>query len=81
MKPRDPTHVHVRASPLRLARKIGLAAAGLMVVVVGVALPIPGAGLVLIPLGLGILATEFLWAERLNRELWKLAQRLRPHFL
>jgi len=79
MKPRDPTHI--RVSPLRMARKMGVAVAGLMVVAIGVVLPIPGTGVVLIPVGVAILATEFLWAGKLHRGLWKRVQRWRPNFL
>lgn len=54
------------ASPLRLARKIAVAVIGTTVLMVGLALTVlPGPAIVVIPLGLAILATEFLWARRL----------------
>src|ERR687895_2424633 len=46
--------------------RIGFAAFGFVVVLAGVAmLVLPGPGLLVIALGLGILALEFAWAERL----------------
>ncbi|MGN6597851.1 MAG: PGPGW domain-containing protein [Actinomycetes bacterium] len=51
------------SSPLRRA---AVAVAGTLVVALGVVLlPLPGPGMVVIVAGLGILATEFVWAERL----------------
>jgi uncharacterized protein (TIGR02611 family) len=55
---------------LRVSRKIVVAAAGGGVLVLGVALIVlPGPAIVVIPLGLGLLATEFRWAARLLRWL------------
>jgi uncharacterized protein (TIGR02611 family) len=55
---------------LRLSRKIGVALAGGGVLVLGVALIVlPGPAIVVIPLGLALLATEFPWAARLLRYL------------
>jgi cation:H+ antiporter len=56
------------------ARKIAVLITGGAVLLVGVAMIVlPGPAVVVIPLGLGILATEFLWARRLlarmNREV------------
>jgi uncharacterized protein (TIGR02611 family) len=46
--------------------RIGFAVFGFLVVLAGVAmLVLPGPGLVVIAIGLGILALEFAWAERL----------------
>ena len=45
-----------------------MTAAGGFLVIVGIALLVlPGPGLLVIILGLGILATEYVWAERLLR--------------
>ena len=53
---------------LAVGRKVGIAVAGGAVLVLGVALIVlPGPAIVVIPLGLAILATEFLWARRLLR--------------
>ncbi len=50
----------------RVARKIAVAAAGMIVLGVGVALIVlPGPAVLVIPAGLAILATEFPWARRI----------------
>ena len=50
----------------RSGKRIAVTAAGGFLVIVGVALLVlPGPGLLVIILGLGILATEYVWAERL----------------
>lgn len=55
---------------LRVARKVVVTVIGVTVVAVGVALIVlPGPAILVIPLGLAILATEFLWARRLLRRL------------
>lgn len=51
---------------LALAYRIGVGVLGGAIVIVGLALvPLPGPGWLIVFLGLGILATEFAWAERL----------------
>lgn len=58
------------AETLRVARKVAVLVIGVTVVILGVALIIlPGPASLVIPLGLGILATEFLWARRILRKL------------
>jgi uncharacterized protein (TIGR02611 family) len=55
---------------LRHARRVVIAVVGTSVVLIGLimALPgVPGPGIVVIPLGLAILAIEFVWARRLLR--------------
>jgi|1185.fasta_scaffold1679547_1 hypothetical protein len=53
---------------LRLSRKIGVAVLGGALLLVGVALIfLPGPAVVVIPLGLAVLGTEFPWAQRLQR--------------
>jgi uncharacterized protein (TIGR02611 family) len=69
---RDPTPAvggGARATgALGAARKIAVAVAGTTVLVFGVALIVlPGPAFLVIPAGLAILATEFLWARRLLR--------------
>jgi uncharacterized protein (TIGR02611 family) len=50
----------------RSGKRIAVTVAGGSLVIVGVALLVlPGPGLLVIILGLGILATEYVWAERL----------------
>jgi uncharacterized protein (TIGR02611 family) len=54
---------------LRAARKVAVLVVGGTVLAVGVALIVlPGPAFLVIPAGLAILATEFLWARRL---LWR----------
>ena len=56
--------------PFRVARKVVVAVIGTTVLAFGVALIVlPGPAVVVIPLGLAILGTEFLWARRLLRRL------------
>ncbi|MBS0264652.1 MAG: PGPGW domain-containing protein [Planctomycetes bacterium] len=55
-----------RGAVLRLARRLSVLVVGLSVVLVGIVMLVtPGPAVVVIPLGLGILATEFLWARRI----------------
>ncbi|MGE5192933.1 MAG: PGPGW domain-containing protein [Deltaproteobacteria bacterium] len=54
----------------RQVRRIVVFVLGISVVMVGIVMIVtPGPACVVIPLGLGILATEFLWAERLMHSL------------
>ena len=51
----------------RLAWRIGVTFVGAAIVVVGVVLlPLPGPGWLIIFAGLGVLATEYVWAHRLS---------------
>ena len=55
-----------RNPALALAYRIGVAVVGTAIVVAGLALvPLPGPGWLIVFVGLGVLATEFAWAERL----------------
>ena len=55
-----------RTPALALAYRIVVAVVGAAVALLGLALvPLPGPGWLIVFLGLGILATEFSWAERL----------------
>ena len=55
---------------LRFARKVAVAVIGSTVLAIGIALIVlPGPAFIVIPLGLAILATEFLWARRLLRRV------------
>jgi len=64
-------------SALRLARKVVVAAAGGGLLILGVALIfLPGPAIIVIPLGLALLATEFPWAARLLLYLKERAKRL-----
>jgi len=51
---------------LKQARRIIILVAGLAITITGIVMvPAPGPGLVVIPIGLALLATEFVWARRL----------------
>jgi uncharacterized protein (TIGR02611 family) len=66
--------VGYRGTALRHARRVAVFILGISVVLVGIVMIVaPGPAVVVIPLGLGILATEFLWARRI---LDSLKQRL-----
>jgi hypothetical protein len=54
------------ALALKRARRIAVAVIGFTLLLVGAAMIVlPGPAVIVIPLGLGILATEFLWAKRI----------------
>ena len=70
--------ISAAASTLRVARKVMVAVIGLSVLAFGVALIVlPGPAILVIPLGLAILATEFLWAGKLLRQLGKPLRKLK----
>lgn len=53
------------SGPLRMLRRIGIGVVGSAVLGVGVIMLVtPGPAFVVIPMGLGILALEFEWAQR-----------------
>jgi len=57
-------------SALRFARKVVVAVIGTSVLAIGIALIVlPGPAILVIPLGLAILGTEFFWARRLLRRV------------
>jgi tellurite resistance protein TerC len=61
---------------LKSARQVGIFIAGSIVLLVGIAgivLPLIPA-VIVIPAGIAILATEFIWAKRLLKELKRRAQ-------
>ncbi len=85
----DAQRTLVATSSSRVARKVIVAVLGTTVLTVGVALIVlPGPAIVVIPLGLAILATEFPWARRLLRRLeqgttqlfarWRASSGVRP---
>ncbi|WP_088534819.1 PGPGW domain-containing protein [Geobacter sp. DSM 9736] len=68
------------ASTLRKAKRIVVAAAGFIVLGVGVAMIVlPGPAIAVIPVGLGILATEFVWAKSLLKLVKERLCSLRAH--
>ena len=55
---------------LKQARRLVVAVVGFTVVLIGVIMFVtPGPAIVVIPLGLGILATEFVWARKLLKRV------------
>lgn len=67
---------------LKQARRLIVAVVGFTVLLIGLAMTVlPGPAIVVIPLGLAILATEFVWARRLlqrvKTETERLATRVR----
>jgi tellurite resistance protein TerC len=65
------------SASLRGARKVIVAVVGSTVLAIGVALIVlPGPAVIVIPAGLTILATEFVWARRLLRRFKDDAGRL-----
>ncbi|HZV80702.1 MAG TPA: PGPGW domain-containing protein [Geobacteraceae bacterium] len=51
---------------LRNARRLIIAVIGITVLAIGVAMIfLPGPAIIVVPIGLGILATEFAWARNL----------------
>ncbi|MCE1225298.1 MAG: PGPGW domain-containing protein [Geobacteraceae bacterium] len=55
---------------LRKARQLVVAVVGSTVVIIGIIMIFtPGPAIVVIPLGLGILATEFVWARTLLHQV------------
>lgn len=62
----------------RMAKRVVVAVVGMTVLLVGVAMIVlPGPAFIVIPLGLGVLATEFVWAKRLLRRAGVEFNRLR----
>jgi uncharacterized protein (TIGR02611 family) len=56
--------------PYKIARKIVVAIVGVSVILIGAAMIfLPGPAIVVIPVGLAILATEFAWAKILLHKL------------
>lgn len=61
----------------RFAKRIVIAIIGGTVTLIGIALIVlPGPASIVIPIGLSILATEFLWAERWLQKARKMTSRL-----
>lgn len=64
-KIRNATGLNILPAPVR---KLIVAVIGLTILLIGVAMTVlPGPAFIVIPVGLGILATEFAWARRTIR--------------
>jgi len=65
---------------LRKAKRIITAVAGGTVLAIGIAMVVlPGPAIIVIPIGLAIMATEFVWARKLLKRAKKEIARLRPN--
>jgi tellurite resistance protein TerC len=61
----------------RLAKRIVIAVVGGTITLIGIALLIlPGPAFIVIPVGLSILATEFVWARRFLRKAREIATKV-----
>lgn len=70
----------VRAT-LRQIRRLAVLVVGLTVALVGLIMFVtPGPGLVVLPLGLAILALEFVWARRLLNQVRERAVKMRDDY-
>jgi tellurite resistance protein TerC len=63
---------------LRVAKRIVVAVVGGTVTLIGIALIVlPGPAFVVLPIGLSILATEFVWARRFLKKARQVVTRLK----
>lgn len=63
---------------LKQARRLIVIVVGFTVLLIGLAMIVlPGPAVLVIPIGLAILATEFVWARRLLQRMKQEAERLR----
>ena len=61
---------HIMVKTMKQARRVIIAVVGLTVLAIGIAMILlPGPAFIMIPLGLGILATEFVWARVLLNKI------------
>jgi uncharacterized protein (TIGR02611 family) len=68
-------------STLKQARRLIIIVVGFTVLFIGLALTVlPGPAFIVIPLGLAILATEFVWARNLLRKVKEKANHLASQF-
>lgn len=55
---------------LKQAKRVVVALIGVTIVGIGIAMIVlPGPAIIVIPIGLGVLATEFVWAKKLLHDL------------
>jgi uncharacterized protein (TIGR02611 family) len=67
----------VLTGTLKQGRRLIVAVVGVTVLVAGIAmLALPGPGMLVIALGLGILGAEFVWARRLLRRLKRAGEQI-----
>lgn len=54
---------------IRQAKRLIIVVTGFTILITGIAMIVlPGPAIIVVPIGLGILATEFLWARRLLKK-------------
>jgi uncharacterized protein (TIGR02611 family) len=57
-------------STLKRVKRLVIAVIGFTILLIGVAMiALPGPAFIVIPIGLGILATEFVWAKKLLKKV------------
>ncbi len=67
-------------NPLKQVKRIIVAVAGFTVLLIGIALiALPGPAFIVIPLGLAILATEFVWARKLLKKVKARLEKSKEH--
>ena len=70
------TFFSLRNPSVRFAKRVVVSLVGGTVVLIGIALIVlPGPAFIVIPIGLSILATEFVWAKRWLKKARELAAR------
>ena len=78
--PRNGVDLFVRMT-LRQIRRLAILVCGLTVALIGLVMFVtPGPGLVVLPLGLAILAIEFVWARRLLAQVRDRAVNIRNEY-
>lgn len=71
--------LHLEDAP-PFVRRVIIAVIGGTIVLIGLAMIVlPGPAIVVIPLGLAVLATEFIWARRWLRKARKMFNKVRDH--
>ncbi len=55
---------------LKQIKRIAIAVAGFTIIIIGILLIVtPGPAVLVIPAGLGVLGTEFMWAKKLHEKI------------
>jgi len=67
---------------MQQAKRLVIAVTGFTILAIGIAMIVlPGPAIIVIPIGLGILATEFIWARKLLKKVKTKYQRLKGESL
>ena len=71
--------LHLEDAP-PFVRRVIVAVIGGTILLIGIAMIVlPGPAIVVVPLGLAVLATEFIWARRWLRKVHKMFKKARDH--